>query len=100
MQFGVPVPSRRLELERDATHPHRLTAVGGSHAQRLFIDRAPAARARASGTPEEFALELAVLTDYECGPPSGHATHAAPGAKIAILDPELISLDVMEHLSE
>jgi hypothetical protein len=45
-------------------------------------------------------LQLAVLTDHEHGTPPGHAKEQAQGAKVAILDPELIGLDVLEHLSD
>jgi hypothetical protein len=41
-----------------------------------------------------------VLPDHECGPPARDAKHQPQGAKIAILDPELILLNVLEHLRE
>ena len=47
-----------------------------------------------------FAPDLAVLTDHERGTPPGHAKHQTQGTKIAIFDPEVIRLDVLEHLSD
>ena len=95
-----PVSRRLLERHRDTTYSHRLAALGVAHEHGLFIDWATAGGALADGTTEEFALHLAVLTDDERGAPTGYAKHEAQGAKVAIFDPELLLLDVLEHLSD
>jgi hypothetical protein len=41
-----------------------------------------------------------VLTDHEGGAPTSNAKQQTQGAKVAILDPELIFLNVLEHLRE
>ena len=41
-----------------------------------------------------------MLTDHKGGAPAGHAKHQPQGAKVAILDPELIFSDVLEHLCD
>jgi hypothetical protein len=41
-----------------------------------------------------------VLTHHKRGAPACHAKHGTQGAKVAIFDPELILLDVLEHLGE
>src|SRR5262249_14859981 len=84
----------------DATHLHRLPARRISHEHRLFVHWATARGALASGTTEALALYLAVLTDRKRGAPAGHAKHQPPRAKVAILDPEMILLDVVEQLSD
>jgi predicted ATPase len=66
----------------------------------LFVHRATADGALARGTTEEFALALAVLPDDERGAPARDAKHQPQGAKVAILNPELIRLNVLEHLRE
>ena len=40
-----------------------------------------------------------MLTDHECGTTSSHTKHQTQGAKVTIFDPEIICLDVLEHLS-
>jgi hypothetical protein len=52
------------------------------------------------GTTEEFALPLAVLTDHERGTPPGHATPQTAGAKVALFAPEVLLLNVVEHLRD
>jgi hypothetical protein len=50
-------------------------------------------------TTAKLPLQLAVLTDHECGTTSSHTEHQPQGAKVPIFDPEIICLDVLEHLS-
>jgi hypothetical protein len=66
----------------------------------LFIDGAAAARALAREPTDKLPLHLAVLTNDEGGAPSGHPEHQPQGAKVAIFNPEVIRLDVLEHLRD
>jgi hypothetical protein len=100
VEFGVPVAGRLRELDRDATHSHCLTTLGIVHEQWLFIDGAAAAGALAYGAAEVFTLQLAMLTDDEYRATLRHAEHQRPCTKVAILDPEVIRLDVLEHLRD
>ena len=100
VQCWVPIAGRLRAFEGDATHPHGLTASRIVHEERLCVHRATAGGALARGTTEELALELAVLTDLACSAPAYDANHQTQGAKVAILDPELILLTALEPLRE
>ena len=97
-QCGITVAGRLRELDREATHPHHLPAVGVAHEQRLFRDGTAAARALARAPTDKLPLHLAALTHHEGGASAGHTEHQPQGAKVAIFDPEVIRLDVVEHL--
>jgi hypothetical protein len=98
VEFGIPVAGRLRELDRDATHPHCRTTLSIVHEQWLFIDGAAAAGALTYGATEAFALHLAMLPDDEHRATLRHAEQQRPGTKVAILDPKVICLDVLEHL--
>jgi hypothetical protein len=40
-----------------------------------------------------------MLTHHECGPPAGYTQPESQGAKVALFNPEVIGLNVLEHLS-
>lgn len=99
VEFSVPVASRLREFDRDATHPQGLTMLGVAHQQRLFIDCAAAACTLARETTDQLPLYLTVLTYHEGSASAGQPEHQSQGAKVAIFDPEVIYLNVLEHLS-
>ena len=66
----------------------------------MFIDGTAAARALARETTDQLPLHLAMLTHDESSSPTGHTEHQPQGAKVAIFNPEVIRLDVLEHFSD
>jgi hypothetical protein len=64
----------------------------------LFVEHATAASALAYRAAEKLSLQLAMLTDDEHGATLRYTEHQRPRTKVAIFDPALILLNVLEHL--